>query len=287
MLIDLQVHSTYSDGYLTPVELAKFLAARKIRVVALTDHNTIGGQDEFHAAAKKFGLKTISGLELYIKFHSRRFNLLWYNYDTTNSELHDILRGSQFRRRRKFRRILEKLSSHGFKLKIYKTLDKYNHYVPINRIIDELMAVSENRKKIRRELKTANPRSEEIIRHYFYNREIGILGESYIDLDRIIRLRKKIGGQLILCHPGRYQLIKKDLWKDLKGMGIDGAEILSPHHAYSTIMRMQALARELDFIETGGSDFHLFEGGAYPLQHAGQYFTIESKLLKGINKIIG
>ena len=63
MLIDLQLHSTYSDGYLTPNQLADFLSVNNIKVAALTDHNTIGGLDEFKSAFEKKKNKTISGGE--------------------------------------------------------------------------------------------------------------------------------------------------------------------------------------------------------------------------------
>ncbi len=43
MLIDLQLHSTYSDGRLTPTEAAKFAVSNNVKVASLTDHNTVGG----------------------------------------------------------------------------------------------------------------------------------------------------------------------------------------------------------------------------------------------------
>jgi predicted metal-dependent phosphoesterase TrpH len=116
MLIDLQLHSKYSDGFLTPSEVAQYIAAQGVKVAALTDHNTVSGIDEFKHAGRRLHIKPINGLELYVKFHSWRFNLLWYNFDEDSAELHDLLRGSQLRRRRQVRNILEKLAEQGFKL---------------------------------------------------------------------------------------------------------------------------------------------------------------------------
>ncbi|MBU4375047.1 PHP domain-containing protein, partial [Patescibacteria group bacterium] len=64
MLIDLQLHSTYSDGYLTPTELAGFLAKQGVKIAALTDHNTVGGLDEFRQACRACKIKPITGVEL-------------------------------------------------------------------------------------------------------------------------------------------------------------------------------------------------------------------------------
>jgi predicted metal-dependent phosphoesterase TrpH len=53
MLIDLQFHSTYSDGYLTPTQLAQFMSKQGIKVAALTDHNTVSGINQFKKPCNK------------------------------------------------------------------------------------------------------------------------------------------------------------------------------------------------------------------------------------------
>jgi len=97
MKIDLQFHSTYSDGFFSPTELVGFLVKNKIKVAALTDHNTVKGQDEFKRAAKKANIKVITGMELYVYLEHRHFNILWYNFDYKDPELHDLLRKTQIR----------------------------------------------------------------------------------------------------------------------------------------------------------------------------------------------
>lgn len=81
MLIDLQLHSIYSDGYLTPTQLVSFLSKNKIKLAALTDHNTIEGLGEFRRACKLKKIRSINGLELYCKHKNKRINILWYNFD--------------------------------------------------------------------------------------------------------------------------------------------------------------------------------------------------------------
>ena len=68
---------------------------------------------------------------------------------------------------------------------------------------------------------------------------------------------------------------------------MDGIEVLSPHHSIGSVMYSQAMARELDFITTGGSDFHRQERESLPIQNSWQYFKVDSKYLRKINKIIG
>lgn len=148
------------------------------------------------------------------------------------------------------------------------------------------MAVCDNVKKIKKELDIKTPREGDVIREYFRNKDIMMLKNSYIDMDRITALRKKIGGQIILCHPAKHAHISLDFFQDLKNIGLDGVEKLSPHHSYNAMMYVQCLARELGLIETGGSDFHRFEGNNFPLQYAWQYFKVESEYLRKIERII-
>jgi len=287
MLIDLQFHSTYSDGYMTPTEVVEFIKKQGVKVAALTDHNTVGGVDEFILICRKNKIKPIVGMEIYVKLKNYKFNLLWYNFDHNNPFLHKFLRDSHVRRRSQVRNILQKLSRRGFKLDIPKILDKYNRYIPVNRVVDDFMAVKENSIKVEKILKTKNPREEDIISEFFRNKKIGVLRESYVNIDRVIDLRKQIGGQLIICHPAKFNYINIENWRRLKKMGINGIEKMSPHHSIGAIMYIQQLAREFDFIETGGSDFHRHEGGTYSVQNSWQYFEVDSEYLRKINKIIG
>jgi hypothetical protein len=286
MFIDLQTHSTYSDGYLSPTDVARFLASRKISVASLTDHNTVGGLDEFKWACKQYKIKAINGLELYVKYKNKKMNLLWYNFNEDDTELHGLLRDTHIRRRSKVRRVLIKLKKRGFSIDINKILDRYNRYIPVNRLVDEIISLPANFKKVKKELGLKKPREEDVIHEYFRNKDIGVLDESYIKLERVIKLRHLIGGQLILCHPAKYNYIYRDVWTELKKLGVDGVEILSPHHNYGAIMYIQHLAREFDFIETGGSDFHRLEGNNFSLQNSWQYFEIRSRFLRGVDKII-
>lgn len=285
MLIDLQLHSTYSDGYLTPTEVVDFINAKGVKVAALTDHNTVGGLDEFRSACEARGIKAIAGLELYVKYKNKRLNFLWYNFDDRSPELHKLLRDTQVRRRKKVREALNKLVARGFKLKVEDILDDFNHYIPINQVVDRFLAVPENAARAKVELQTEILREGDVISSYFQNKENGYLDNTYVNLERILRLKKEIGGQIIFNHPGKYNQLKRPILETLKGLGVDGLEVLSPHHSYGAIMYAQFMARELNFIETGGSDFHRPEGNNFLIQNSWDYFKINSSSLRRVNEI--
>ncbi len=286
MLIDLQLHSNYSDGYLAPSEIASLIGCYGVKAASLTDHNTLGGQGEFRRECLKRDIRYIPGLELYVTLGRKKFNILWYNFED-DPRLHGLLRESKIRRKNQARKILLKLKSKGLAIDVERALDRFAHYVPINRLVDELWRIPTNKQILRSETGSRSPREDDIIRTFFKNKRYGILHESYLDIQRILELRRKIGGQIILNHPGKYRVIQREFWTRLKKFGFDGVELLSPHHSIDAIMRMQQLAKELRLITTGGSDFHRFEAGGHPLQHAHEYFRIDSKKLRGISKIIG
>lgn len=284
MKIDLQVHSTYSDGFFTPKKLVSFLAKNKVKLAALTDHNTVTGQDEFKRFAKKANIKTITGIELYVYLEHRRFNVLWYNFDDKDPELHNLLEETQTRRKGIVRKALNKLKEQGYKVQTEKILDKFDHYVAVNKVASEFYC--QNKTRVHKELENNNPMEEDILHEYFYSSDHARLRETYVNIERVFMLRKKIGGQIIFCHPGKHNKYRGNLPEKLDKLGIDGVEVLSPHHSIGAIMYCQYLARQYNWIETGGSDFHLLAGQHFTLQHAWQWFNIESDYLRKIHKII-
>jgi predicted metal-dependent phosphoesterase TrpH len=287
MLIDLQLHSNYSDGYLSPIELAKFVKKNNIKIASLTDHNTLGGLKSFSLECKKYGIKFIPGIELYVKLGNTKFNMLWFNFKDRDDKLHVFLRDTHLRRRTNVRRALEILIGKGLKIEVEKALDRFSRYIPINRLVDILKENKQNLRNFKKDLGSDNPREEEIIRFYFKNKNNAFLRESYVSVERIFKLRKQIGGQLILNHPAKFGNVKKGLIEKLKKMGIDGIEVFSPHHSLGATMYLQQLAKEFDFISTGGSDFHRHEDKKFKVQNSWEYYKIDTKFLRKIDKIIG
>lgn len=287
MLIDLQVHSTHSDGYFTPKELVKFISKQGIKIAALTDHNTIAGLTEFRQACQKVNIKPINGLELYVKLKHKNFNILWFNFDEKSSELHKIIQETKSRRRAKFKQILTKLNNLGFKINIENVLAKFpDQYIPVNKVIDEIMVSPHNRRIVCKKLETKSPREEAIINEFFYNKTIGRLGNSHINIERLAKIKNKIGGQIIINHPGKIRFLDDKVFAYLKKIGIDGMEVMSPHHSVGAVMHAQNIAEEYNFIMTGGSDFHRCEGLEKSIQYSWQYYKIDSKLLKRVNEVI-
>ncbi|NCF75019.1 MAG: PHP domain-containing protein [Xanthomonadaceae bacterium] len=285
--IDLQFHSTYSDGSLTPTELAQFLAKYNVKIAALTDHNTVAGIDEFFVACKKFKIKPITGIEIYARYNSERLNLLFYNFDKNNPELHNFLRRTQIQRKRNVLRALKYWQEKRFNINIDRILEQYNKYLPINGIIRQIRKNPINEKKIKEDLKMNNPHEGEIIKYYFKTRNRYYLPETRVDVRRLVKLHKQVGGKVILAHPAKNGVKRKLINKLLKEKVIDGIEILSPHHTWDIISYYQHISLNFNIIFTGGSDFHGYSKYPQAIDCSWRYFKIDSKFLPNIHKIIG
>ncbi len=287
MLIDLQLHSKYSDGSFSPKQLALILSKYGIKIASLTDHNSIAGQLEFRKQANLLGLKTIFGLELYVKFKNYRLNVLWYNYDINSDALRKLLESTQRRRKNNILKALNNLAGSGLVFKLDNYFKKHqNSYLPINSLVREIWKIPKNKRIIKRELANKFPREEDIIGHYFYPKRGPKLNEACISFKRLVKLRKEVGGQLIFAHPALHRKLKDKKLEELIALGLDGLELLSPHHTYNNTMRLASLIKRYKLIASGGSDFHLPAEAGTKVRFPWQWYRMDSDYLRGINKII-
>lgn len=292
MLIDLQLHSIYSDGYLRPAELVDFISKHNIKVASLTDHNTLHGLLEFKKVCKAKKIKAINGLELYCKYKNKKINILWYNFDENNQELLSLLEESRKRRLILVKKSLLRLKRRGFVIKADQLLEEFKNYIPVNRLSEKIISNKFNFNKIKKEFKSVNKldrdlREEDIMGILFFNKKENYLNESYINIERVIKIREKAGGHLVFCHPGKHNKYANNMAQKLKQIGIDGIEVLSPHHPIGAVMYAQFLSESLDMISTGGSDFHRFEENSENIKSSMDWFCIDSKNLRRIKEIIG
>jgi hypothetical protein len=189
------------------------------------------------------------------------------------------------------KKFLLKLKEDGFlKIDVDYILSSFKNYIPINGLNSKILENKFNYNKILKEIKKTNPkiktlRESDSIGFIFFSKNKSRLNESHVDIERVFKLRKEIGGQIIFCHPGKYNKFDNNMTYKLKELGLDGLEVLSPHHSIGAIMYAQYLADSLDLIATGGSDFHLFENNERINSYA-DWFRIDSDKLRRIKEII-
>ena len=115
-MIDLHVHSTFSDGSFTPEELIGEAARIGLSAIALTDHDTTDGVPRFTAAAVSTSIRAIAGVEISADVKSGTMHMLGYMIDPDNQTLIERLKWLREGREVRNAEILEKLNKLGFGL---------------------------------------------------------------------------------------------------------------------------------------------------------------------------
>ena len=260
-MIDLHVHSTFSDGSMTPEELVELAVKVGIKALALTDHDGMMGIDRFLAACSLHGLQGIPGVEISIELSGGTMHLLGYFIDHQNPPMNTALIHLRQGRFERNQFILERLNSLGF---------------PLN--WDEVALLA-------KEDVVGRPHfAQAMIAHGYvknkdeaFERYLGKGKPAYVERERFtveasIALIQGAGGVPILAHPytlnmGRRRL--REFLAELASKGVQGIEAYYSEHSHEQQRFCLNMARELDWVVTGGSDFH---GSMNPHIHLGTGF---------------
>ena len=117
-LIDLHVHSTASDGSLTPTEVVNRAAGLGLTAMALTDHDTVSGIDEALKAAKDLDMEVIPGIEVSCIYKEKEIHILGLYIDHTNPELLSFLKEASRKRYDRNMEMLAAFNKDGFEITV-------------------------------------------------------------------------------------------------------------------------------------------------------------------------
>lgn len=255
--IDLQIHSDYSDGLLSPRRIIERAKKNNLAVIALTDHCAIDGVAEATTWGQKLKIKVIPAVEFYITFKNKDLHILGYNIDLKNKALIDTLKIIQRRHRQKVAESVKKLKKIGFTINFSEIIRTKSKYIGLVRIVSNLWKSQKNRQKIRRQIKNRYLTLPLIAAEYFIRGQPAYLPQENIPAAKAIKLIQNARGLPVLAHPGQQLSWNDDnLIKDLKKIGLKGLEVFSPYHTWHQVEHYQKAASQLNLIPTGGSDFH-------------------------------
>ncbi|MCF7796830.1 MAG: PHP domain-containing protein [Lentisphaeria bacterium] len=239
---DLHMHSTFSDGLLTPQQLAQKCAAQGLDVCVLTDHDTLGGFAEFQSACDELGMQTFTGIELSTTFHGASFHVLGYGVDRENPQLRAHLHQTIVNRRNRLLQILEELKVLGIALDQDAVMNDDATRVGRPKIADMLVSGGY----------VGNFKEA-------FEKYLGTHGKAYVPYEKIqadaaVQLIKASGGQAVLAHPGLQN--RDDLISELVAAGLDGLEVIHPEHSPELVIHYEQMATQYKLYTTGGSDYH-------------------------------
>ena len=112
--IDLHVHTTCSDGTLSPEDVVEAAYREKIGILAITDHDNVSGISRAFDAAKKYGIKIIPGIECSTECETGTLHILGYNIDPNSRNITEFIKKCQKNRVERIYKIIQKLNCLGF-----------------------------------------------------------------------------------------------------------------------------------------------------------------------------
>jgi len=243
-VIDLHSHTTASDGYLDAGTLVRQAWTAGIRVLAVTDHDTVAALPSAREAATAFGLTLVNGIEITAVDGGRDVHILGYFFDPAAPALARCLTTQRTARRVRLRAMAERLAECG---------------VPVN--IETLLAATPADRALGR---PALAEAMVAAGHVRTTREafdtwIGEGGPAWIrregpSVSDVAAVLHDAGGLASVAHPvlyGRDHELAR--WRD---EGLDAIEVYHSEHGAAEAERYRALAEDLGMLVTGGSDFH-------------------------------
>lgn len=247
-MIDLHVHSTASDGSLTPRELVYYAAEKQLSAIALTDHDTVSGLAEAIAASHHAGIELIPGVEMSCVWEGTEIHILGYFVDTGSPALQDGL--SWFRRMRDERNetILDNLAEDGILL----TEEELRAGDPDTVITRAHFA------RLLMEKGYVRDRKEAFAGYLAYGGKY-VSTKDELTPERVMQMFYDGRIWPSLAHPVQYHLDEDSLVQliaELKAMGLRGIEAWHSSQSWQDTARLQTIARLSGLIPTGGSDFH-------------------------------
>ncbi len=237
------MHTRFSDGTFTPEELADLAHQRGLRVLALTDHDTVDGCQRMGVACKSLGIEFINATELTTEWNDIELHLLGYFLDTSNELLREKLGEFQGVRQNRIREMAEQLNRIGVPLKAESVFDLARCDAP-------------GRPHVARALVQAGfvKTMDEAFSKYLKKNKPGWVPKTKINAADGIRLIHQAGGLAVMAHPGLNK--SDDLIPPLIEAGLDGIECFHSRHSTYDIQRYELMAEKCDLLVTGGSDCH-------------------------------
>ena len=265
---DFHLHTVYSDGVLKPEDVVRRVAARGVRHLALTDHETVRGWEVLDRTAVPPGVTVHCGIELDCDYEGYEIHMLGLDFDPGEEKLRRYLAAVHEVRKQEYTRLIARINEvlgeeylqvkHTFptpdgtwmKPHVFHALGRHPKFQSV----------------------------PEVERYPFFKdwlRQQGLRTEiPRISAHQAIRLIKDAGGKAVLAHPGYYWKHGLDLpsaLRELKQAGLDGVEALYPYfqprapefpteeEAIRTVRAVLVSAREMGLEITRGSDVHLPE----------------------------
>ena len=254
MNIDLHIHSTASDGTLSPLEILRLARKLNLGAISITDHDTIEGSKNALALDMPAPPFFLTGVEISAapppSFSlTGSFHLLGYAIDIDDPGLNQTLIKLQQARKNRNPQILEILNDLGFDITLDEVRKESGGFQLGRPHIAQLMVKKGFVQSI-----------DEAFDKYLGKGQIAYVDKYRITIANAIEIILNAGGVPVLAHPFLLQIQKDEILEDLvvtlMQMGLQGIEVYYPEHPPQKTALYADIAKRHSLLITGGTDFH-------------------------------
>ena len=238
--IELHAHTHFSDGALSPAQLVALAEERGLSALAITDHDSVEGIEPARAAART--LEIVPGIEISSTLEGHDLHVLGYFIDGGSPALTARLLRFREERRTRAREILQRLAVLGVPVREEEVFEAAGPGVVGRPHIAQAL------------LKSGHVPTIDAA----FQRFLGVRGAAFVPRpafasSEAVRTIRDAGGVAVLAHPAT---IAARLVEQLAASGLAGLEVWHPQHGAAAQKRWYEVARSLDLVPSGGSDFH-------------------------------
>jgi predicted metal-dependent phosphoesterase TrpH len=241
-VIELQSHSTVSDGQLEPAGVVEEAAKAGVRTLALTDHDAIAGVVEAQQAAERLGVELVPAIEMSC-VHKYAEDLHICGYWIDLGAIAGACERAQHERVTRAGEIIENLRREGFDIHLEDAVREAGDALSIGRPhIARAAGAGENMGPVFEEYLVPGAKA-------FVPRRWPTAAEA-------VEVIHDAGGVAVVAHP-YWDISEPDKVEELiRALGVDGVEVFYPSHSREQTEHLLSLCDELGLIPTGSSDYH-------------------------------
>ncbi|MCR5482720.1 MAG: PHP domain-containing protein [Clostridia bacterium] len=255
---DYHMHSTFSDGVLSPTQLVERAKANGIKIMALTDHDGVGGIAEAKEAGRACGVEVVAGIEFAVRTKEGiGLHMLGYDFDVRNEKLLAMVERTRKYREERNKELIAVLCGMGFEMTMEEVIAEGGRDYAGKPNMARVMM----KKGYIREWKEAF--SEKT----FESPQVKSIKRKKPEAGEVLDVILQAGGIPVLAHPGKIKRLGEkengEFFKNaeklvvaLKARGLMGIECFHTDHTKEDEEFFRALAEKLDLVITKGSDFH-------------------------------
>ena len=246
--IDLHLHTTHSDGSFSAAEVVRLAHQAKVTTLAITDHDIVSGIPEAIATGAKLGIEIIPGVEISSRVGENELHILGYFLNWQDQELSQRLASLRESRHSRNPQIVERLRALGLDV----TYDEVKALAGTDAVGRPHIA------RLLMEKHYVTSAKDAFDRYLANGRPAYVARELPPPADAIAWI-KAAGGVAVLAHPTWATSAGEELEPllvALKAAGLGGIEVHYSTHTKRQTTKYLGLAKKLDLLITGGSDFH-------------------------------